>query len=62
MWPLDRLFITYWPLSCLEFEAPEVSAQVLHQVNFSHLFSSIRLSFFLCLDSDDSLGCEMHVN
>ena len=22
MWPLDRLFITYWPLSCLEFETP----------------------------------------
>ena len=46
----------------LDTQLVQVSAQVLHQVNFSHLFSSIRLSFFLCLDSDDSLGCEMHVN
>ena len=26
--PLDRLFTTYWPLSCLEFETPELKPLV----------------------------------
>ena len=28
VWPLDRLFITYWPLSCLEFETPALQQRI----------------------------------
>ena len=56
--PLDRLFTTYWPLSCLEFETPALSICPMRKTQFDASSSSpfeldlvapSRCDFFLAL-------------